>query len=205
MTHRKADRVPRLHIITSAQNFRSRDSRYFGKVQMDDAAGFRILFRVQIGKALYIQETSLDTYFGGRRITIKSDEGNQPLSQAEWIVLSTRGFSTETEAQHFGEKLRTAMKIAALCTCLGIDTGEDKYLSSFNQDLLRSKGINIQTGLPRGEPITTQQKCKDADFISCSNSGRVTTGFLCRIPTFCARSTFCAKPDKPLYVNFGKC
>ena len=107
---------------------------------MDNAAGFRILFRVQIGKALYTQETSLDTYFDGRRITIQSDETNQPLSQAEWIVLSARGFSTETEAQHFGEKLRTAMEIAALCTCLGIDTGEDKDLSSFNQDLLRSRG-----------------------------------------------------------------
>ena len=107
---------------------------------MDDAAGFRILFRVQIGKALYIQETSLDTYFGGRRITIKSDKTNQPLSQAHWIILSARGFSTETEAQHFGEKLRTAMEIGALCTHLGIDTGEDKELSSFNQDLLRSRG-----------------------------------------------------------------
>ena len=32
---------------------------------MDNAAGFRILFRVQIGKALYTQETSLDTYFDG--------------------------------------------------------------------------------------------------------------------------------------------
>ena len=63
-----------------------------------------------------------------------------PLSQSEWIVFSARGFSTETEARHFGERLRIALELAALCTRLGIDTGEDEELSSFNQDLLRSRG-----------------------------------------------------------------
>lgn len=108
---------------------------------MDHTTGFRIHFRVRFGKTLSTQNTSLDTYFDGRAITIKSDNDNQPLSEAEWVVLSVRGFSTEAEAQEFGEKLRTAMEIAALSTRLGIDTGQDEKLSYFNPDVLRSAGI----------------------------------------------------------------
>ena len=108
---------------------------------MDEQTGFRILFRVRIGKTLDSQEPSLETHLDGRQITIKSDDENQPLSESEWVVLSARGFSAETEAQQFGDKLRTAMEIAALSARLGVDTGRDEELSYFNPAPLRSEGI----------------------------------------------------------------
>ena len=108
---------------------------------MNQITGFRICFRVRLGKSLNTENTFLETIFDSRPITIKSDNDNQPLSEAEWVVLSARGLCTETEAQQFGTRLRTVMEIAALCSRLGIDTGQDEQLSYFKADILRSAGV----------------------------------------------------------------
>ena len=75
----------------------------------------------------------------GRSVSIKSPSG--PLSESDWIVLEACGFSSEEDAQEFGEQLRILATIAGLCAHLGIDAGKDTTLGQFSDHLLRQMGL----------------------------------------------------------------
>ena len=86
-------------------------------------SGFRLYLQVRIGKALHTDEVSLTTCLDGREVTIRARDGAQSISKAEWLVFEARGFTTESEARAFSERLRANMQLAALCSGPGVDTG----------------------------------------------------------------------------------
>jgi hypothetical protein len=102
---------------------------------------FRLRLRVLIGKPLTSKETTLSLTFEGREILIKSQIKDQPLSETVWVVLQAGGFSSEEATSNFGERLRTAVEIAALCTRLGTNTGQDKPTGWISEDFARSMGL----------------------------------------------------------------
>jgi hypothetical protein len=77
----------------------------------------------------------------GREVTIVSQTPNQPLSEAQWIILGARGFLGEEEARGFGEQLRTITEFAGLCSRLGIDVGLNKPTGWVNEEFARSHGF----------------------------------------------------------------
>ena len=78
---------------------------------------------------------------GGRKVTIRSEVSEQPLSEARWLVLESRGFDTEEGAREFGEELQRAAHSAGLCSRVGVDAGDpgdDRTRSRINPEFLRS-------------------------------------------------------------------
>jgi hypothetical protein len=108
---------------------------------MTNSERFRVRLRVRIGKALTTDELSLSTTVRGREVSIKSQRKDQPLSEATWIVLGARDFTTEFEGHEFGTQLRSIFKLAALCTRLGTDAGQDKASTHVNEEFARSLGL----------------------------------------------------------------
>ena len=93
--------------------------------------GFYPRLQVKIGRDLLTKDrTVLTTSLDRRNVTIKSRDGGK-LSETRWIVLEAHGFATKGEARIFGEKLRTNVQLAGLCSNLGTDTGQDTVLTEF--------------------------------------------------------------------------
>ena len=74
-------------------------------------------------------------------VTITSQNKEEPLNKATWIVLGARGFSTEEAAQHFGTRLRSILELAAFSSRLGVDVGEDKPTDWIREDFARRIGL----------------------------------------------------------------
>lgn len=108
---------------------------------MNNASGFRMLLQMRIGKTLRTDQMSLTTRVAGRGVMIRSSKQDQPISETKWIILEARGFATETEAREFGKQLQINVQIAALCSYLGADAGQDEILGWVNEDFDRSKGL----------------------------------------------------------------
>ena len=118
---------------------------------MSNGVDYRVRLKVRIGKGLTTGETSLSAKFNGREVTVKSAKQDQPLEEASWLVIGTRGFATESEASEYGEDLRRATHLAGLCTLVGVDgraMGDDRTTSNFTvagEEWLRSLGL-LQLG-----------------------------------------------------------
>lgn len=108
---------------------------------MADVNGFRVRLRVRIAKALTSETSSLTVVVMNKDVTITSQQKEEPLNKAKWIVLGARGFSTEEAAQQFGTRLRSILQLAALSSRLGVDAGEDKPTSWINENFARSMGL----------------------------------------------------------------
>lgn len=104
-------------------------------------SGFRIRLRVRIAKGLTTESTSLHVIVANKAVTITSQNKEEPLNKAKWIVLNAGGFSTEEQARQFGTRLRSILQLAALSSRLGVDAGEDKPTSWVNEDFARSMGL----------------------------------------------------------------
>ena len=113
---------------------------------MSGDVGYRTRLKVRIGKGLTTSETSLNAKLNGRDVTVKSAKRDQPLEEASWLVMSSRGFANEREAFEHGEQLRSAAHLAGLCTRVGVDgraVGEDRTTSGIfagGEEWLRSRG-----------------------------------------------------------------
>ena len=106
-----------------------------------DMSGFRIRLRVRIPKGLTSEATSLNVMVMNKDVTITSQNKEEPLNKAKWIILGARGFSTEEAAQHFGTRLRSIVQLAALSSRLGVDAGEDKPTDWMSEDFARKTGL----------------------------------------------------------------
>jgi hypothetical protein len=106
-----------------------------------DVSGFRIRLRVRVPKGLTSEATILNVMVMSKDVTITSQKKNEPLKQTKWIVLGARGFATEEAAQHFGNRLRSIVQLAALSSRLGVDTGEDKRTDWMSEDFARTLGL----------------------------------------------------------------
>ncbi|MCY3881738.1 MAG: hypothetical protein OXG61_06435 [Chloroflexi bacterium] len=111
---------------------------------MDEKIPYRLWLKFRVGKALATAEVALTASLAGREVTIKSERQSQPLSEASWLLIECRGFTTEDEAKSFGQELRRAVHLAGLCARVGVDAGdpgEDRTVSWFNPELLRESGV----------------------------------------------------------------
>jgi hypothetical protein len=72
-----------------------------------DMSRFRIRFRVRLAMGLTSEATGLKVMVMNKDVTITSQNKEEPLNKAKWIVLKARGFSTNEAAQHFGTRLRS--------------------------------------------------------------------------------------------------
>lgn len=106
-----------------------------------EASGFRVRLRVRIPKGLTTQASSLQFTMANKEVTIKSQNTEEPLNKAKWIVLNASGFATEEAARHFGARLRSIVQLAALSSRLGVDTGEDKPTDWLSEEFARSMGL----------------------------------------------------------------
>ena len=72
---------------------------------MAENTAFRVRLRARIAKGLTTEATSLIVVVANKDVIITSQNKEEPLSKAKWIVLNARGFTTEEAAQHFGTGL----------------------------------------------------------------------------------------------------
>lgn len=107
---------------------------------MAEPRGFRLRYRVRIGRALTTDDVSRTITVAGRAVSITSQQKDQPLSETKWVILSARGFDVENEAYAFGEQLGIMMEIAALCSRLGVDVGQNKPTGWVSEEFARSSG-----------------------------------------------------------------
>jgi hypothetical protein len=108
---------------------------------MGDKSGFRIRLRVRISKGLTTEATCLSVVVANKDVTITSENKEEPLSKAKWIVLNARGFAAEEAARHFGTRLSSILQLAALSSRLGVDAGENKSTTWVSEDFARSSGL----------------------------------------------------------------
>ena len=111
---------------------------------MEKSVPYRLWLKLRVGKALATEEVALTASLAGREVTIKSERQLQPLSEASWLLVESRGFETEDDARTFGEELRRAVHLAGLCARVGVDAGdlgEDRTVSWFNPEVLRGGGV----------------------------------------------------------------
>jgi hypothetical protein len=89
---------------------------------------------VRLAKALTSSDTSLSFDVAGTIVTIKSQNRDEELNKAKWIVFTTGGFATEESAQQL-------LQLASLADRLGIDLGSDKPTSWVSEAYARSTGL----------------------------------------------------------------
>lgn len=94
-----------------------------------------------MSRALTCDEHSLMVRINGREVEIKSQDNAETLRTAKWIVLTTGGFISEEDAQSFGERLKSIVSIAGMCTRNGVDVGEDRATTFIDESWAREIGL----------------------------------------------------------------
>ena len=107
---------------------------------MVEPSGFRVRLRTRIAKGLTTDATTLTATIANNEVTIRSEKKDEPLKLAKWVILSARGFATETEAEYYGKNLRATLQLAAFSTRLGADVGTDKPTAWISEDFARACG-----------------------------------------------------------------
>jgi hypothetical protein len=108
---------------------------------MADTCGFRVRLRARIPKGLTTEATSLHVAVANNDVTITSQNKEEPLNIAKWIVRNARGFTTEEAAEYFGTCLCRALQLAALSSRLGVDVGENEPTGWMSEEFARSIGL----------------------------------------------------------------
>ena len=109
---------------------------------MEEKTTYRLRLKLRVGKSLDEMGTALTASVAGRTVTIQSENRDEPLSKASWLVMDCRAFETEAQARDFGEELRRATHLAGLCNRVGVDAGdhgEDRTMSWLNPEVFRSE------------------------------------------------------------------
>jgi hypothetical protein len=109
---------------------------------MTDPSGYWARLRVRLAMSLNSADISRVVNLAGRKVTIVSQENDQKLADAKWVVLKARGFASEEEANEFGTQLRLIIELAGVCCRLGIDAGaENGPALTMNEAFARSLGL----------------------------------------------------------------
>ena len=96
---------------------------------------FDLSLQVKIGRYLTTDEKVLTTSFTGKSVTIKAHRAKK-LSEAEWLIFEACAFATKAEALDFGERLRTQVQLAGLCSRLGTDAGQEPTVSEYDPSVI---------------------------------------------------------------------
>lgn len=105
------------------------------------APQFRARLRVRFAKALTSDDQSLSFTFAGREVLLKGQAPDQQLKEAKWVVFTAGGFPSEEDAREYGERLKSALDLAGVCTCIGINTGEDAATTWVDEGFARAMGF----------------------------------------------------------------
>lgn len=82
-----------------------------------DPRAYRARLRFRIQKKLNIDDAKRTLAIAGRDVVLSGPEDSKPIKECEWLVLNTRGFSSEGEARDFGHKLRVALEVSSVPPC----------------------------------------------------------------------------------------
>jgi hypothetical protein len=125
----------------SRRSFRCLKHQQKVPTDMDDQNGFRVRLRVRLAKGLTTEAKSLNIALAGRSVSVTSQDKNEPLNEAKWVVFHARGFATEKEALQFGGRLRSIVELVCLSLRLGVDVGEDKPTGWVSEKYARALGL----------------------------------------------------------------
>ncbi len=107
-----------------------------------EPATYRVRFRFRVQAKLNISDPEYRFKIGDIDAVLSSPVTEMPIRESEWLHLNVRGFETQTEAELFGRRLKTAAQISSIASRQGIDPGVDLPTASFSQaitDMLREK------------------------------------------------------------------
>lgn len=108
---------------------------------------YRLWLKFRVGKSLGTEDRAVTASISGRTVTIESENREEPLSTASWLVMSCRGFEAEAQAREFGEELRRVTHLAGLCNRLGVDAGdpgEDRTMSWLNPEIVGNVNPDVR-------------------------------------------------------------
>lgn len=102
---------------------------------------YKVRFRFRIGARLDISRKVYPFSLEGHRGKIMSENPDEIIREAQWLVVIVTGFISEDEAKKFGLRLKRATSVAAVIWRIGIDVGEDRA-SSWISPLIKSDLFN---------------------------------------------------------------
>jgi hypothetical protein len=100
---------------------------------MNTTQCFRSRLRFRVQKKLNLEPQAQALTIGDKEVVLSPQLPDRPIRDSEWLVMNSRGFSTEVDARQFAHRLKFACEIASVTTRLGIDTGRDIATSGFGQ------------------------------------------------------------------------
>lgn len=99
------------------------------------APSYRARLRFRLQKKLNISTSEHRFTVAGREVVLAAPTPGCPIRDSEWLIMNTRGFSSEEEARQFGHNLRSAIELSAVSTRLGVDAGRDLATSGVAQHI----------------------------------------------------------------------
>lgn len=97
------------------------------------APSYRARLRFRLQKKLNINTNEHRFTVAGREVVLAAPTPDCQIRDSEWLIMNTRGFSSEEEARQFGHNLRSAIELSAVSTRLGVDAGRDLATSGLAQ------------------------------------------------------------------------
>lgn len=99
---------------------------------MAEEKGTRLILRFRLGKRFTekeIIEVSIEGATLSRPATLKSEIPSQPISETDWLIISSRGYSSVSDAERCGLALKGAVLLSGARQLLGVDAGVNAITS----------------------------------------------------------------------------
>jgi hypothetical protein len=90
---------------------------------------YRICLRVRAGSTLHVEEAQYSFPVAGRDVLVEAQKKGTPIIRSNWLTLTARGFASESRAEEFGFRFRSALETAAAASRMGIDIARDLEIS----------------------------------------------------------------------------
>lgn len=99
---------------------------------MSHPSPVRVRFRFRVRSKLNIAAAEHRLHVGGREVVLSSRFKDVLIKESEWLVMSARGFASETDARAFACRLRLATEVSSVAARLGLDAGLNLPTSEFS-------------------------------------------------------------------------
>jgi hypothetical protein len=117
---------------------------------VSETVTWRARLRFRVEKGIRIEANEHRLLIAGRDVSLTPTAANLRIMDSEWLVMNARGFASEDEARHFGNRLKTALDVAAIGSRLGVDTGRNLATSSLAQSIRESvaeQGVDLRNNV----------------------------------------------------------